>query len=191
MLDKIDVEVRGTVPLLMHSPAGINPFHPLSREASKYSGKRKKTDEDIIELLRIKWLQGLYYDNSVGVYLPADYFQAAMRDAAKSKRKGKDVGKGIFIEPAMIKLIYDGPQDIKDLVNDERFRDVRVGRIQNKGVQICRPRFNQWKAKFSVLFDPKIWNKTDVLDVLSLAGQYLGVGDYRPRYGRFEVTNHE
>jgi hypothetical protein len=37
-------------------------------------------------------------------------------------------------------------------------------------------------------YDTEIFNADDVVRFLTVAGQYCAVGDYRPRFGRFEVV---
>ncbi len=45
--------IRGTTPMLMHSERLANPFDPLTKEIKAISGKRKKTEDDLLEMARL------------------------------------------------------------------------------------------------------------------------------------------
>ncbi len=50
-----------------------------------------------------------------------------------------------------------------------------------------RGRLDEWELEFDLTcIDPRA-TKDVVLEILKYAGSYVGIGDYRPRYGRFEV----
>ena len=84
-------------------------------------------------------------------------------------------------------LVYDGPRDPDELFNNEDFQDVRPVRIDTKKVMRCRPRFQDWGTTVIVNFDDERCNASEVEQWLAAAGQQCGIGDYRPRYGRFSV----
>lgn len=182
----IQIRWNGLTPLLMHSAVGVNPTHPLTIACSKITSKRKKTEEDQIELLRLKWLLAMYHDPDIGPFVPAENIVATIREAAKKTKRGKDTKVGIFVGPDRIPLIYDGPRDADALYADERFRDVRDGCIGQARVLISRPRFNHWAVEFSLEYDPALFDDETILTILDTAGKYIGLCDYRPRYGRFE-----
>lgn len=182
----LDIRWNGLTPLLMNSSVGVNPTHPLTIALKKITGKKTKTEEDHLEIMRIKWLLGIYHDVAVGPFIPAENIEATIREAAKKVKKGKDTKSAIFVSPDRIPLIYDGPRDLEGLYSDERFRDVRDGVIQRQRILLSRPRFVHWRVDFSLEFDPTIFDEEGLLTILDLAGKYIGLCDYRPRYGRFE-----
>jgi len=187
-MKKLNITLNGTTPLLMNSNQGVNPTHPLTIELKKYTGKRKKTDEDHIEILKIKWFLALYHDDEIGPYIPAQNVEATIRDAAKRSKRGKDVKIGIRVDPDFIPLIYEGPRDKATLWDDPNHRDIRVGRIKASSVMVSRPRFNRWKINFALEYDEDIFNESEISDILNVAGRYVGLCDYRERYGHFEVV---
>jgi len=186
-MESFNCKWHGVSPLLLHSNAGVNPLHPLTREKKSVTSKRKKTEEDTMRILDLDYLLGLYWDDSTGVYVPAVNVEATIRDAAKKNKKGKDVVCGVMVAPEYIKLKYEGPQTREGLLADMNFRDIRIGKIQRASVTVCRPRFNNWEIDFSVEYDPEIWDKDALLETMVLGGKYIGFCDYRPRYGKFEV----
>jgi len=51
-----------------------------------------------------------------------------------------------------------------------------------------RPKFANWAADLNVEFVPTLLNEEDVRSFLSTAGAQIGVGDWRPRFGRFRIN---
>jgi len=65
--------------------------------------------------------------------------------------------------------------------------------VNHSGVSRVRPAFLAgWEAEFDLLVSlPEYIPQSDLLDVLVLAGKLVGLADFRPTYGRFEVTSFE
>jgi hypothetical protein len=183
----INVEVKGIQPLLMHSPAGIDPTHPLARQQREITKKgKKKTDSDLAELDRIGFELGLYW-NGQYVYVPDTAILGVLRAGAAEARLGKDVQAGVDIVESEVPLIYDGPKT-PDALYAARFVDRRPAGVQKARVMRTRPRFNSWGLRFQLLIDDAVMNAADVLKALQVAGLRKGLLDFRPRFGRFEVT---
>jgi len=190
MIKKLSVEIRGITPLLMNNnKKSVNPTHPLVREMKAISAKRKKTEDDDLRILEIKWYLGIYWEDGIGPYVPSENVFATLREAAKVERKGKDVIKGMFVTPEFIPVDYDGPRTQEALFASDRYKDIRVGRIKTSSILLCRPRFNVWGLKFDIEYDTNVLQRDDVLKFLEYGGRYVGLCDFRPRYGQFEVLN--
>ncbi|HEY1127431.1 MAG TPA: hypothetical protein VGF83_06695, partial [Actinomycetota bacterium] len=60
---------------------------------------------------------------------------------------------------------------------------------QNR-VMRCRPVFRQWRSAAEGTLDTAVLSLEDLRTIADTAGAMIGIGDYRPRYGRFtaEVT---
>jgi hypothetical protein len=58
-----------------------------------------------------------------------------------------------------------------------------------------RPRFDDWRLSFTLLIDQDALSLAEARTLLDLAGQRVGLGDYRPErggpFGRFAVTGWE
>ena len=65
--------------------------------------------------------------------------------------------------------------------------------IQRSGITRCRPAFKAgWQSEIALLVNlPEYISPSDLHEVVSSAGRLIGVGDFRPTYGRFQVTNFE
>ena len=185
-MKSIKVKFNSTHTMLMHNNQGVNPTHPLTRQKKEYTGKRKKTDEDLEMIQNIDFELGLYHDEAIGPYVPAANVEACLREAAKKSRRGKSVISGVRVFPDYIPLEYDGPRDIEGLKKDMRFRDVKIGKIQKASVLITRPRFDHWSISFTLDYDESIFSDTEMEEIMITAGKYIGLNDYRPRYGTFE-----
>jgi hypothetical protein len=185
MIQTVKVHIVGEAPLLMHSCIGVNPLHPLTLEKKKYTAKRKKTEEDHLKIMDIDFLLGLYWEEGIGPYIPAVSLEACIKEAAKRTKNGKNVTRALQCSPDFMPLQYQGPREKEELLKDMRFRDVRVGKIGQSSVVICRPRFDHWAVDAEISFDTEIFEKEMIFDFLELAGRMVGLCDYRPRYGRF------
>ena len=187
-MKSIKVRLTSEHTLLMNSNAGVNPTHPITKKLKELTSKRKKTDEDSEEILMLKWELSMYHDPQIGPYIPAQNVEATLREAAKMTRRGKDVVRSIRVDPDYIPLQYDGPRDIESLSKDPKFRDIRVGRIQRASILIARARFDHWAIEFTLQYDESVFSDNEIEEILITAGKYVGLCDYRPRYGTFSHT---
>lgn len=147
------------------------------------SGKRKKTDADYEEMARIEFLAALYMSKS-GPVIPAPNVDAMVINAAKKLREGPLAKSGFFCS-ADASLEYDGPKAADDLWEDERFRHVAIVRVQTARVARTRPVFDEWAATIAVSYEDSVVNIGQVDQWMHIAGTQIGLGDWRPRNGRF------
>ncbi|HZC05355.1 MAG TPA: hypothetical protein VE338_06915 [Ktedonobacterales bacterium] len=186
-VEEIQLRFTGKLPLIMHSNRSVNTRDPLVREMKVLTGKRVKSDEDLDQIEFLEWQLGLYHDQNIGPYLPANLILACLRDAARKNKQGKLVIEGVWIDALKVPLDYDGPRDITGLYGDEQFVDIRPARVQSSTVNRTRPIFTRWSVQFTVAYDAEILNRDDLVRIAETAGQRIGMGDYRPTYGRFVV----
>ena len=85
-------------------------------------------------------------------------------------------------------IIYKGSKDPEKLFDDKNFVDKRGVIVNRSRIIRTRPIFREWELVFDVQFIETVVNKSNVIDALTLAGQIIGLCDYRPKYGRFEVV---
>lgn len=187
MTKQMSVKLNSVQPLLMNCNQGVDPLFKFTKQIKEITSKRKKTDEDHEEILHLKWLSALYYDDEIGPYIPAENVEACLREAAKKSRRGKDVVSGIRVVQGKIPLEYDGPREPEEMYQSGKFRDFRVGRIQRASVNLCRPRFNRWSITFDMTYEEDIFSESEIEEIFKIAGKYMGLCDYRPRYGTFEA----
>ena len=121
--------------------------------------------------------------------LPGDMVHGAIKNAAKAKRLGKQFDRNVFVEEHMCPLIYEGPKDIVALYEDGKFIDQRMVNVRGSKVLRTRPFFDKWELKFTISFVEEEVDESDVVEAADRAGTQIGLGDYTPKYGRFEVVS--
>ncbi len=184
----VTLNITGTAPLLMHGNGLADPISDDAKKMKKLSGKRVKTDEDHIAMRRIEFESGLYLDPEHGPYLPGPNIAKAMLMAARIRRNGPKVERGLIMVSPVNPLVYDGPRDVSGLWNDLKFRHVAPAKLQGKSTVIrCRPIFQKWSCSATALVNPSILPPEELEDIAKDAGEMVGVGDWRPWHGRFEV----
>jgi hypothetical protein len=178
-------KITGVAPLLMHNGQTADPLNPHSKSIAEITSKRKKTEADHREVARREFFAGLYLMNGEPC-IPGEMMEAALVKGAMKEKRGPAAKAGLIVEDNS-SLHYDGPRTAEDLWADERFRLRVPAKIQAARVIRTRPRFDGWSAVVVVEFLPSLLNPTDVRSFLVTAGEQIGIGDWRPRFGRFTV----
>ncbi len=181
--------IEGSYPLLMQSDKLADPIGPDAIKLKEYSGKRKKTDEDYEAMKKIEWFANLYTDDKKTIVIPLANLYRMMVDAAKLSKRGKMIERSVLQDDMDFPLEFDGPKDLRALYEKDEFVDRRTVVVRGSRVVRTRPRFPQWKLTFQLKYDPSIANPKDLDEILHSAGKYVGLGTYRPRFGRFEVVS--
>lgn len=181
----IKVRLIGSRPLLMHSGRLSDPLDPIARDLAKITGKRFKTAADHEEIARIEWYGGLWLSDGHPC-LPSEAIEGSFIDAARARRKPKQARAGMMVM-APCPLDYDGPRDIDRLWENQTFQLRRSVRVHNARTIRTRPHFPTWRAEATVNFVPSLLDRAEVLDIFAIAGAQEGIGDWRPKYGRFTV----
>jgi hypothetical protein len=183
---KMQIQLNGERPLLMHSSILADPLHPITRELSTLTRKRDKTGADHEMIARAEWGGGMWLAEGRPC-IPAEAIEAAFVEAARTRKKGKAATAGFRCNaPALLE--YNGPTSLKELWADERFR-LRVPVCVNGGSRTIRTRarFPEWKTTLDAEYVPGLIEEDDVIDWFKIAGFRIGTGDWRPKYGRFSV----
>lgn len=188
MYEHLEFTITGIAPLLSHNGQLADPLNPFAIKMKEISGKRKKTEADHMELSRLEFLGGLYLDEDGHPCIPGINIEAMLIDAAKKKRMGEAAKAGL-ISDGNWPIVYDGPKDPDKMWDSGKFKDRRGCKLNGKVTVIrTRPIFRQWSLTFTVSYLPNILDKKDIVEFVNTAGQIIGLGDYLPRFGRFEVA---
>ena len=187
-MKKFTISIEGIEPLLMHSARLSNPLDPAARAIKKVSGKRNKTDEDHEEMARLEHQGSLYFDAEVGVYIPGDNIWRSLYDAAKKHKLGVKVKEGVYIETSVNPLAYGGPRDIDGLWADKNYIHQASVKVGTSRVTRTRPIFRQWSVEADGILDQNVIDFDDLRLIVETAGQIIGLGDWRPRFGRYSAT---
>lgn len=182
---------KGITPLIMHSCKCVNPLHPISIEMKKYTSKRKKTEEDLIAISNLEWEAGAYWEDGIGLYIPAENIEATIQNGAKAIKKGKDIEKYCDVKDLYNKLDYYENLPKEELIARPEYRDVRVMTVQRAKILRTRPRFDKWKVTFDMMYDDSKIDIHTIKQSIEYAGAYVGLCDSRPKYGKFVAIIEE
>jgi hypothetical protein len=185
--EALTYQIRGLSPILLHNGQTANPLNHYAKEIKKISSKRNKTDADIEQMMMLEWQAGLYVQEKV-IGIPDIVLLGMMTSAAKKVKKGQQAKSGIFIE-GFFPLRYEGPKDLKKLWEDEKFRLTVKVTVNRNSIMRTRPKFDKWSLEFGAEIDTTLINTGDFTEILKIGGKQIGLGDWRPRYGRFEVVS--
>lgn len=192
----VDVEIEGTRPLLQNNYQGSPGIGDKPKETKRRTSGIKDDSEE--------WKGKLYrfVVDSSGNQTRVD----------PESREGKLGHPGAAVESALVQAARDFKADkrrtmrevVKSLVEvNETFIEL-VGKKEpdcinrdsvvnpnTRGRGLCyRPQFNPgWKAKFSLtILDAEVLPVESVKEILDYAGFRIGIGDHRPKFGKFMVT---
>ncbi|KPA15232.1 hypothetical protein MHK_004565 [Candidatus Magnetomorum sp. HK-1] len=105
-----------------------------------------------------------------------------IKSATEFKFSGRKTYKELFKAGVYVDPLYI-PHKIQTFEIDKQPVVINKARIMR-----CRPRFDDWELEFKIQIRDDRIEGLIVKEVLENAGKYHGIGDYRPRYGLFEVT---
>ena len=189
---QVNVVVNGISVLLQHR-------FPLPSYEEMGSGGTKQTGS---KDYRQEWRQSLYATDKGEIYQPANHFELAMvKAAANFKITGKRgkiykdmVASNVVIDPEKIPfgLTITDKDDLTTDADQPLYLDMRPVVIQRARVVRLRPAFKPgWQLEFTINVMDNELPSNMLQDILVLAGKTVGVGDYRPKFGRFAVTKFE
>ena len=185
MLRRIEIEIRGTQPLL------INRFG--EQEQAEKTTRRVRVQENIDPREEATKKANIAPD---GTY----YFSAFAIPNALSNAGGSHKQKGSrktlrFVVPSAVRMesdtvtILNGKGPATSFEVDSR--PVTIPSTKGR-VMRHRPRFNQWGARFALIVNDDLIDPQTVHQLLNEAGQGIGIGDFRPEkrgpFGTFQVV---
>lgn len=182
---KVRITLRGTAPLLLHNIRLADPLNPYARAMKQISSKRLKTEDDYLELGHAEFVGGMYHDPELGPYLPGQNIERSIQDGGKITRSKPKVQRGLFITDDIVPLLYDGPREVEALWKDENYRSVLSVKVAQARVMRTRPLFREWSLEAEAMLDPSLLDISELRTIANTAGSMTGLGDYRPRYGRY------
>jgi len=186
----MEVKWTGIRPLVMHNGLMADPTNPLVRRIKEITSKgtKKLTDSDYEERDRLEWEAGLYWDENDGLIVPSDNIERCIQLGAQKSRIGKDVQAAVFCAVPHVALKYDGPKDKEKLYADPRFTLRKGVAVQKNRIIRIRPMVpTGWSIQFAIEFDESIVNPKSLVKAMQDAGALIGLGDWRPKFGRFLV----
>lgn len=192
MSDFLNVKttIRGVRPLLMHSAAGADPLSDWAKERAKISKIRQKTEEIHMQLAKLDWYSSFYADENRRPVILGTMIEACCIGGAKRTKQGQVAKASILVNENPL-VEHDHPKGVKATIDDfwenAKYRDVRGVMVNRARIMRYRPIFHAWQATFDVML-----TELDVSafqTILENAGRFVGLGDFRPKFGLFEVVS--
>jgi hypothetical protein len=185
----VEVSIKGVSPLMQHR-FPMPDLASMSKGGTKHTGAKDYTQE---------WRDYLYTSKD-RIVQPSSHIEGAMVKAAagfkitgKRGKSYKDLfSANVVIDPLDIPHNMVVPDELDTDADKPLYIDMRPVIVMRARVVRLRPCFKVgWELCFTI-------NVTDdelpfeiLHDVLTLAGKTVGIGDYRPKFGRFMVTRFE
>lgn len=191
-LKTIRFKITGIRPLLMHNGVIADPMNPGVKAMKKITakGSKKMTDTDYEELARLSWEYGIYWSSDFNdIVILSDNIERCIQLGAQKQRKGKDFAAAAFVTETEILVKHRRNGTSKaDLYADPAYKLTKGVGVNGSRVMRIRPMVpTGWSASFTIEFDSSIIQRDLIVDALRDAGSLVGLGDWRPKFGRFEV----
>lgn len=186
---RIQIEMTGTSPLVMHNAQLSDPLNKWAKEIAALAKKKKKTEEDHLEIGKLEFLGGLYV-GAGGIVMPTPNIKRCLIKAAVIRRQGKAVERALLPVAQEFLLIYDGPKQPEKLWADEQYRFRASVKVGQSRVQRTRPRFPRWQlaSEWELMTDAGL-NLDEFERICTEAGLIEGLGDHRSLgSGRFDAA---
>lgn len=183
----VDIHIEGVRPLLIHRGGLANPLDEHAKSIKEISKKRVKSDADYAELARREFIGSLYWDEEIGPYVPSEMVEATIIGGGKKSKLGSTLKSGLQINEERIPIQYDGVRTIEGMHDIGMYLDsiVKVGQAKTTR---RRPMFVNWSMDCTATIDPTLLDVAQVQMSIDSAGRVVGMGDWRPRYGRFTAS---
>ena len=116
------------------------------------------------------------------------HFELMHHALRQSDRLGKQMQSGCFVETDPILEFKGSDKTVDELWEGGKHALVASVRIKNSRVIRTRPLIPRgWKSDLTVKYDPAVIEPEQIVTALETAGREIGIGDWRPKYGRFSV----
>ncbi len=175
---RVEISIRGTADLLFHR-WNCEEVDAKSKAAKGSSERKTDNVENFV-----------YRTINNELAIPGEYLRQSIIMASKYRQDPRSARK------SAMDLYKAGVVSLTELASLGKdrwdYEDRRRVVIQRSGVNRTRPAFRTgWEATFILLVNtPEHIRKDDLLGVITDAGKLVGIGDFRPTYGRFQVTKY-
>lgn len=180
---------------LAHSATiAFDASHAINREITQIT-RKKGSNRTIADELRIKELEterSCYFEKG-RFALPSTLVRAVIEKAARSLKQGPQVRRGLWVTSSLgfdfLNSDWSREKLLKTSYENGGLQHSVPVRVGQSRVLRTRALFQEWTAKYALETDPEQVDESQLRDWLRIAGQQIGVGDWRPDksgpYGSF------
>lgn len=173
----VEFTAVGTAPILFHRWS----CDSVEAKSKSAKGSKAKKEDDVESYV--------YRDESMNLCIPGEYFRQAIISAAKFKQDPRSPRK------SAMDLFKAGIVVLDELCSlgtkSWDLMDRRRVTIQRNSITRQRPAMSRgWRVRVTLEVLLPEYISPDLLnDTLQSAGRLVGVGDFRPTFGRFQITS--
>lgn len=176
---RVEVTIRGDADLLFHRWS----CEAVEAKAKAAKGSAAKKRDDVASYV---------YRNEEGeLCIPGEYVRQAIVGASKYRQDPRSPRKSAqdLMKAAIISLTPLASLGVTEWDYEHRCRV----QVQRQGITRVRPAMRAgWTATFIFLVNLPEYVSRDLLHGLLVdAGRLIGIGDFRPTYGRFQVVGFD
>lgn len=172
----VSITIRGAADLLFHR---WNCESVAAKAGAAKNSKAKKSDDIASYVWR---------DESGGICLPGEYLRQSIIMAAKFRQDPRSPRKSAMdlFKAGLVCLTPLAPLGVDEC----DYLDTRRVTVQRAGINRVRPAMRAgWEASFDLqVLTPEYISAALLNDVVTMAGRLVGVGDFRPTFGRFQIV---
>jgi hypothetical protein len=175
---RVNVRIQGSADILFHrwSDDGV-----AAKAAAAKGSKAKKTDDVESYVYR--------HPESGNIAIPGEYLRASIVQAARFEQDPRSPRK------SAMELFKAGVMSLTNLSDtgckEWDYLDRRRVVIQRNALTRVRPALKSgWSVEYDLMVILPEYVEVDLLrKAIDLAGRVVGVGDFRPTFGRFHVSS--
>lgn len=173
------VRIEGIADILFHRWNS----EAVDAKATAAKGSKAKKSDDIESYV--------YRDDAGDICIPGEYLRQAIIAAAKFRQDPRSPRKSAMdlFKAGIVSLTH-----LASLGKDAwDYEDRRRVVVQRNGINRTRPAMKAgWRATFDLQVTlPEYISPPMLNEVVANAGRLIGLGDFRPSYGRFAITSFE
>jgi hypothetical protein len=183
-MKKIDVEIKGLCSYIQHRMPSDKKSIDEMKQVVKVLSKNMADEKAFLKEAELGT-----YKNSEGYCIPSAQIEGCLTKAGVTEKvsgQGRKTYKDYMNAFVMVE-----PDEIT--INPQEYEiDRRFVRVQRSRIMRTRPKWTKgWTANFQLMILDDTIPTSIVKTLLEHGGMYVGIGDWRPKFGRFEVTKFQ
>jgi hypothetical protein len=173
----VNVVIEGTADFLFHR------WNDVAEKAAAAKGSKAKKTDDIETYV--------YRDETGNLCIPGEYLRMSIINAAKFKQDPRSPRKSAMdlYKAGIVSMTNLASLNVKEWDYEDRRRVT----IQRNGVTRVRPAMRKgYRVEFQIMVNlPEYIDPIALRETIEQAGRLIGIGDFRPTFGRFGVVKFD